>query len=130
MHPELTEYDARLVDAYLRNYATKDDELLWAFSEVNEITVMDAERGWSITRALIAAAPDDQTLGYLAAGPLEDVLEVHGVQLMDRIESLAHHDKKFRQALSHVECLEDSMPKIVRDRINLLKATFFGRRRS
>ncbi len=121
MSLELTEYDARLVDAYLRHYATSDDSLLWAFGEVNEITVMDAERGWSITLALIAAAPDDQTLGYLAAGPLEDVLEVHGGQLMDRVESLAHRDKKFRQALSYVACHEDSMPQVVRARINSLK---------
>jgi hypothetical protein len=37
----LSETDSRLVDAYLRHYATGDDSLLWAFSEVN-----DSQFGW------------------------------------------------------------------------------------
>jgi hypothetical protein len=114
----LSEADSRLVDAYLRHYATRDDSLLWAFSEVNDITPRHAERGWNITLALISAASNDAELGYVVAGPLEEVLEVHGNLMMDRVEELARTDAKFREALSRVACFEDSMPSKVRDRIN------------
>jgi hypothetical protein len=110
--------DTALVKAYLEHYATRDDSLLWAFIEVNEITYKDAERGWSITQALIAAAPDDSSLGYLAAGPLDEVLEVHGRQIIDRVEDLARQDPKFLKVLSRVACFEDSMPEEIRTRIS------------
>jgi len=92
--------------------------LFWAFSEVNKITFSDAERGWNITLALIAAAPDYRTLGYVAAGPLEEVLEVHGERLVDRVENLVHRDEKFRRALLLVACFEDSMTEAIRTRVN------------
>ena len=53
---DLCESEAHLVETYLRHYAG-DESLLWAFSEVNKITFSDAERGWTITLALIAAGP-------------------------------------------------------------------------
>ena len=114
----LPEGDAHLVDAYLRHYATGDQSLLWAFSEVNAITFRQAERGWNIALALIAAAPTDDALGYVVAGPLEEVLEVHGNLLMDLVEERALVDAKFRNALSRVVCFDDSMPSHIRDRIN------------
>jgi hypothetical protein len=110
--------DADLVSAYLQHYETKDGSLLWAFIEVNEITLRHAERGWNITLALIAAAPNDEALGYVVAGPLEEVLEVHGKLLMDRVEQLAQVDDKFLMALSRVVCFEDSMSRATRDRID------------
>jgi hypothetical protein len=87
--------DAALVKAFLERYATRDDSLLRAFIEVNDIAYKEAERGWSITQALIAAAPDDSALGYIAAGPLDEVLEVHGRQIIDRVEDPARRDPKF-----------------------------------
>jgi hypothetical protein len=106
-----------LVDAYLRHYATGDGALLWAFIEVNQITVKEAERGWNIALALIERAPDDKALRYVAAGPLDDVLECHGDWVIDRVEQLVSHDTKFRRALSGVGCFEDSMPRHIRERI-------------
>jgi hypothetical protein len=109
--------DTRLIEAYLKHYATGDHSLRWAFDEVNEVTYGQAERGWNIALELIAAAPDDGALGYVAAGPLEEVLEVHGKQVIDRVENLARLDAKFRKALSLVACFEDSMPEDIRARV-------------
>jgi Family of unknown function (DUF6869) len=106
--------DDRLVEAYLRNYLTRDDSLLWAFSEVNDITRKDTERGWRLTLVLIA----EKALGYVAAGPLDEMLEVHGDCIIDRVEELSRSDKRFRHALSLVGCFEDSMPERIRSRIN------------
>jgi hypothetical protein len=96
--------------------------LLWAFTEVNDITFRFPERGWNITLALIVAAPTDEALNYVVAGPLEEVLEVHGSLLIDRVEGLARADARFKDALSRVACFEDSMPQPIRERILRLKA--------
>jgi hypothetical protein len=95
--------DSALVDAYLRHYATKDHSLLWAFIKVNDIALEDAERGLRVTLALVAQAPDAQTLSYVAAGPLEEILEVHGAALIAQIEGIAKLNAKLRTALSRVD---------------------------
>ena len=112
------EDDSKLVDAYLRTYKLQDNSLLWAFSELHVITLHDTERGWRITLALIAGASNEGVLGYVAAGPLEEMLEVHGNEIIDRVEALAHTDEKFRKALSLVACFEDSMPSDICARVH------------
>jgi len=114
--------DDFLADAYLKHYETGDDSLAWAFSTVNGIILRDAERGWAITLALIANACTDNALGYVAAGPLEEMLEVHGNTIIDRVEDLARSEPKFRRALSFVTCFKDSMPETVRSRIGQIVA--------
>jgi hypothetical protein len=109
--------DNALVAAYLKHYLTRADSVLWAFNEVSEITLKDAERGWTTIQALIAAAPDEGALAYVAAGPLDEVLEAHGRQIIDRVEELARQSPRFRRPLSRVACFEDSMPEEIRTRV-------------
>jgi hypothetical protein len=46
-----------------------------AWEQVNDLLRRDPEAGWTLTLELIAAAPDDNTLAKVAAGPLEDLLK-------------------------------------------------------
>jgi hypothetical protein len=46
----------------------------------------------------IAAAPDN-AVGYVAAGPLEDLLYARGPLFIDELERLANSDPKFPSAL-------------------------------
>jgi hypothetical protein len=50
------------------------DPLFAAWDKVHEIVHDDPETGWTITLALIEAAPHDRVLANVAAGPLEDLL--------------------------------------------------------
>ncbi len=114
---DLSKTDSDLVDAYLLHYTTRDESLQWAFGELLDITGSDPERAWLLTLALIERAPDVESLGYVAAGPLEDLLYARGEQFIDRVEDLARRNPKFRQALSSVYN-ESEQEGDVADRVN------------
>jgi hypothetical protein len=78
------------------------EQTFWAFDTVWELTCNDPERLWTITKALVTAAPDEATLGYIGAGPLEDLLSGYGEQFIERIEQQAAADAKFRLSLAIV----------------------------
>ena len=71
-----------LVDTYLRQHATKRDEDFWAWQEVDRrVKTGDLDLAWEITLLLLRNAPDD-ALGYVAAGPLEDLVDGYGDRAM------------------------------------------------
>jgi len=88
-----------LVAAYLRYYATNDDSLFWAWERVQEFVRTEPIKAWQLTIQLIAAAPDESALGFIAAGPLEDLLYARGEQFIDEVERLASSDPKFLSAI-------------------------------
>lgn len=91
--------DSALVDAYLRHYTHADAGLAWAWQELDELVSSDPARAWTVTLRLIAAALTTAALAYVAAGPLEDLLQRHAAQFIDELEGLARRDPKFRRAL-------------------------------
>ena len=93
--------DEDLVAAYLRHHATNDDALFWAWEGIQEYVRKDLRKAWQLTLQLIAAAPDS-ALGYVAAGPLEDLLYARGPLFIDELERLASSDPKFLSALRSV----------------------------
>jgi uncharacterized protein DUF6869 len=93
----LSEEEERLLSSWF-----EFEQTFWAFSTVWEITCGDPERLWTITKALVTAAPDEATLGYIGAGPLEDLLSGYGEQFIERIEQQAAADAKFRLSLAIV----------------------------
>ena len=98
-----------LADTYLRQYAAKRDEDFWAWQEVDRI-VRNGDLGlaWEITLLLLKKAPTDDALGYVAAGPLEDVVDGYGDQALDRVEEACDKDSRLQFALSGIWLLPDS----------------------
>jgi Family of unknown function (DUF6869) len=93
----LSEEGERLISSWF-----EFEQAFWAFSTVWEITCGDPERLWTITKALVTAAPDEATLEYIGAGPLEDLLSGYGEQFIERIEQQAAADTKFKLSLAIV----------------------------
>jgi hypothetical protein len=93
--------DSDIVAGYLANFAG-DKSYFWAFDAACDLLSSDPERLWDITLQLIAQAPDELTLSYVSAGPLEDILAHHGPVFIERIEALAKADPKFFDALCGV----------------------------
>jgi hypothetical protein len=48
------------------------------------------EVAWQLILELIEQAPGDEALGWIAAGPLEDLLCDWGPAFIERVEALAH----------------------------------------
>jgi len=97
-----------LVDTYLRQHATKRDEDFWAWQEVDRrVKTGDLDLAWEITLLLLRNAPDD-ALGYVAAGPLEDLVDGYGDRALDRLEQACDEDQRLQFALSGIWLLPDS----------------------
>ncbi|HEX8454006.1 MAG TPA: hypothetical protein VF647_18110 [Longimicrobium sp.] len=77
-----------------------------------------AQTAWRLVLELLRTAPDDD-LGFYAAGPLEDLVRLHGAELIEDVEAEARRDSRFRWALgciwlSHGELPADILARIVR----------------
>ena len=55
-----------------------------------------------LLKNLIEAAPDDTTLSYIAAGPLEHLAWYHGEQFGERLVERTRADPKFRRAMAGI----------------------------
>lgn len=75
MDPELI----ALANVYLRHHASHLEEDFWAWQEVERRVRADLSQGWAVTRLLVEKADSDATLGYVAAGPLEDLVDETGM---------------------------------------------------
>jgi hypothetical protein len=59
----------------------------------------DLDAAWQITVALVERAPDEGALGFVAAGPVEDLVRTRHAELGDRILEEARRNPAFRRAL-------------------------------
>jgi hypothetical protein len=59
---------------------------------------------WPILDALVENVDDrpDGALDYLAAGPVEDFVKLHGVEFLDLLEAAARNSPRWRRALEYV----------------------------
>jgi len=74
----------------------------WAHEAVDLLVRTEPEKAWSMILRLIELSPDDYVLARVAAGPLEDLLGLHSYAFIDRVETQASEDPKFRRCLSGV----------------------------
>lgn len=86
----------------------------WAWNVVQGLAA-DAQASWSMILDLVEAA-DDEALGLVAAGPLEDWLGAYGPQQIERVEEQAQRSERFRKALGGV-WVWSSLPPDTFDRV-------------
>ncbi len=56
----------------------------------------DPERCWSVILKIFEQDQSDHLLANLAAGPLEDLLVTHGERFIERVETMARQQLRFR----------------------------------
>jgi hypothetical protein len=86
-------------DAVIHNY---QDANFWAYRSLEELIIQDPEGAWTIITRIIHNVHDVETLDYVAASVLEDLICQHPYILIERIEALARADAHFKKALSNV----------------------------
>ena len=74
----------------------------WATELLNRLIEHQPESAWILIDKLIQAAEDDEELGCIAAGPLEDLLAEYGPQFVERIEQAAASSERFKKCLAGV----------------------------
>ncbi len=98
MHPEPT----ALIDVYLRHHANGRDEDFWAWEEVQRRVKADLAGAWAIIQLLVQKADSNGELGYVAAGPLEDFIDIYGNAALDVVETACKNDQRMQLALSGI----------------------------
>jgi hypothetical protein len=114
-----------LIDGYWKHYRLSTgsrqerldaDKWAWAWDDVEEAVMEPSANTFEMLMALVESAPDDDALAYVGAGPLEDLINSHGVQFAGQIEESARRVPKFRTALAHVQ-LSSNVSASVRERL-------------
>ena len=75
-----------------------------------------AQSAWELVLELLRRAPDDR-LDVYAAGPLENLVRHHGVELADVIEREAARDDRFRWALGCIWLTVGELPAETLERV-------------
>ena len=99
----------------------REDADFWAFNELADLIRDDSDGAWQIVVEVLACASDDETLGYVAAGALEDLICAHPHAMIDRVETRARQDTRFRKAVRRVWGWT-RIPKDIRARLDALVA--------
>ncbi len=114
---------SQLVAAYWQHYHASlagdnvgDDEWFWAWIEVESAVREPSGYVFELIIALIDAAVDDDALCYVGAGPLEDLVNWHGMMFLDKIEESARKDRAFRKALAGVR-ISENVPAVAQERL-------------
>lgn len=79
-----------------------DTSELTGWMEFNWAVEEAPEQAWAAILAALQDSRMDPHLGALAAGPLEDLLALHGPQFIARVEDAARSDPKFAHLLGGV----------------------------
>ena len=74
----------------------------WTFALFDALTREHPTHGLAATRAALAACESPEEVAGIAAGPLEDLIAMHGAMLIDEIEALAARAPRFAYALTGV----------------------------
>ncbi len=73
----------------------------WASTVLDVLLYKAPSLGWPLLREIVERAPDS-AMEYIGAGPLEDLLVLHGFETIDAIEAEAGRSARFRLALAGV----------------------------
>jgi hypothetical protein len=105
--------DESLPDAYWlhhRLFHSKDrgerlsaDQYSWAWETVWETMERGGPDAIRLLFELADAAPDEDAIAYLGAGPIEDLLHERRAEDLDLLDEAARKDRRIRLALQHVE---------------------------
>jgi hypothetical protein len=98
---------AELIQLWLEEHKTKDapvgsSDESWVFGIFFDLTHERPEEAWSLIQELITHELTEWQEAALAAGPMEDLLAMHGELFIDRVEMAARRDPKFRHLLGGV----------------------------
>lgn len=94
----------RLIVAYWCNHVAPDyeDRFFWAYEQVDDIVHEVGEPARALLVALAQTAPDDHNAAYLAAGPLEDYINVVVAHKLADEAACILHQKHLKPLLPYV----------------------------
>ena len=104
------------VQAYLdmlrsEHGTAQHNESFWSFMIMTELVSDYPDEAFSVIKELLQIDDSPEVVGQVAAGPIEDLLVEHGLELIDAIEDEARKNPNFNHALGGV-WQSDSLPEV------------------
>jgi len=95
------------ITAYIDVYDNNGDRdenhpSYWAIERFVDLEAEFPETCWVAILTIVAKKPSQRILDNLASGPMEELLELHGAEFIDRIEKEARANLGFRNLLQNV----------------------------
>lgn len=92
------------VNAYIEvhesgNSSDENHDCYWAIEKFADMEMDHPDLNWAAMLEIISLTTSDIVIGHLAAGPLEELVELHGMEYIDRIEKAAQTNLTFRLLL-------------------------------
>jgi hypothetical protein len=78
------------------------EKLFWAFDEVDDLCTTSPNEAWEFILSVWKEDQSNVIAENLSAGPLEDLLSMHGETVIDRVEDMARKDPSFAFLLGGV----------------------------
>ncbi len=108
---------SKLVDDYFEFWTCRDESLFWACEEIDDLVREEAEVGWAIVQKLLSAARSREDLGYVASGPLEDLLRYHGATVKAPVLKELLTNDRLRYALGRAYLSDWDIEQAARSRL-------------
>lgn len=122
--PEIRELAEGWITKPIGEWTDDDERLYELFGFAPNKELADPDRALATMFAIMQLTDDEEVLGGLGAGPLEDFLGMHGEAYLDIMHSLALEHRRLREVLDHV--WQGRMPKRVWHRIEILQQRAFS----
>jgi hypothetical protein len=92
------------VNAYIEvheseNSSNENHSCYWAIEKFADMEMDHPDINWAAMLQIISLTTSDIVIHNLAAGPLEELVELHGVEYIDKIEKAAQTNLSFRLLL-------------------------------
>ena len=92
------------VNAYIEVYesgnsSNEDHSCYWAIEKFADMEMDYPDLNWAAMLQIISLTTSDAVIHNLACGPLEELVELHGVEYIDQIEKTARTNLNFRLVL-------------------------------
>ena len=89
------------VNAYIEvhesgNSSNEDHSCYWAIEKFADMEMDYPDLNWAAMLQIISVTTSDAVIHNLACGPLEELVELHGVEYIDQIEKTARTNLNFR----------------------------------
>lgn len=99
---KLAEWVGAYIQAQELDVVDYEHPLWWAIKKFMDLGESNPEACWLAVLGIVQQMPSEKVLSVLAAGPLEDLIDDHGPQFIDRIENEARRNSVFRTMLRNV----------------------------
>ncbi len=82
----------------------------WAHEELENMCETEPTDAWEVILALVDKAKSDALLQAIGAGPLADLMTLHGEDYISRVEREAASNARFRRAMAGAWLDSDATP--------------------